>query len=87
MGSRLRRAAGMPRQRTDAYAFTRLGGYSSTFPTNGYTTSVDIYLDMRHGRHRRQFEWSSAISNTAGGHRRDFIFHVGTNPPIPASSW
>lgn len=26
--------------------FTRWGGYESTFPTNGYVTQVDIYLNM-----------------------------------------
>jgi len=67
----------------DASSFSRLGGYSDTFPANGYTVSVDIYLDMSKnqvlGTYRR-FDWSSAISDTAGNHRRDFIFHVGTNP-------
>src|SRR6267143_5990619 len=27
-------------------AFTRWGGYSKTFPPGGYTTSIDIYLDI-----------------------------------------
>src|SRR3954471_13755596 len=27
-------------------AFTRWGGYSETFPPGGYTTSIDIYLDV-----------------------------------------
>src|SRR5689334_16384467 len=27
-------------------AFTRWGGYSQTFPPGGYTTSIDIYLDI-----------------------------------------
>src|SRR6266436_4142558 len=27
-------------------AFTRWGGYSETFPPGGYTTSIDIYLDI-----------------------------------------
>lgn len=68
----------------DAYAFSRLGGYSSTFPTGGYTTSVDVYLDMSTsvGTDLR-FDWSSAVSDTSGAHRRDFIFHVGTNPAVP----
>ena len=67
----------------DAYAFSRLGGYSSTFPAGGYTTSIDIYLAMSKnpavGTDLR-FDWSSAINDTSGAHRRDFIFHVGTNP-------
>ena len=29
-----------------AGAFTRWGGYSKTFPPGGYTTTVDIYLDI-----------------------------------------
>ena len=58
----------------DGDVFTRLGGYSSKFPASGYTTSIDVYLDVDAAG---QFEWSSAISNTSGAHRRDFIFHVG----------
>src|SRR5438105_10588617 len=27
-------------------AFTRWGGYSKMFPPGGYTTSIDIYLDI-----------------------------------------
>ncbi|HXJ62458.1 MAG TPA: hypothetical protein VNN79_01775 [Actinomycetota bacterium] len=65
--------------------FTRLGGYSSTFPTGGFTTSVDIYLDMSAnpivGTDLR-FDWSSAISDPSGNHRRDFIFNVGTVPTV-----
>ena len=62
--------------------FTRLGGYSSFFPTDGFTTSVDIYLEMDEatGNNDLRFDWSSAISNTTGGHRRDFVFSVGTDP-------
>jgi hypothetical protein len=62
--------------------FTRLGGYSSTFPVGGYTTSIDVYLDMSTatGSNDLRFDWSSAISNTTGDHRRDFIFSVGTDP-------
>lgn len=61
--------------------FTRYGGYSSVFPTAGYTTSIDVYLDTAEspvGSDIR-FDWSSAISNPAGSHCRDFIFSVGTN--------
>ena len=61
--------------------FTRYGGYSNVFPTGGYTTSVDVYLDTDDsplGSDLR-FDWSSAISTPAGTHRRDFVFSVGTN--------
>jgi hypothetical protein len=60
--------------------FTRLDGYSSTFPAGGFGTSVDIYLDtnVATGDDLR-FDWSSAVTNQAGGHLRDFIFNVGTS--------
>jgi uncharacterized repeat protein (TIGR01451 family) len=62
-------------------AFTRYGGYSSVFPTGGYTTSADIYLDTSAsplGADLR-FDWDSAISATSGGFRRDFVFNVATD--------
>jgi hypothetical protein len=65
--------------------YTRLGGYSSTFPVGGYKTSVDVYLDMSQaalGADLR-FDWSSAVSTPSGAHRRDFIFSVGTDPITP----
>ena len=65
--------------------FTRLGGYSATFPTNGFTTSVDIYLDMSQNKSvgtDLRFDWDSAISNASGGYGRDFVFNVGTNPAV-----
>lgn len=62
--------------------FTRLGGYSNSFPVGGYTTSIDVYLDMSvaDGTNDLRFDWSSAISKPDGTHRRDFIFNVGTDP-------
>ncbi len=58
---------------------TRWGGYNSVFPTNGYTTSVDIYLDMAGGwANDRRFDWSSAINMPDGvTHRRDFVISGG----------
>jgi hypothetical protein len=67
-------------------AFTRWGGYSMTFPTGGYTTSIDIYLDisspyMTGGltpyANDTRFDWTSAISTPNCGHRRDFVFNAG----------
>lgn len=68
--------------------FTRWGGYENIFPTNGYTTSLDVYLDMAaaDGSSSNHFEFSSAISNASGDHLRDFIFHVGVNPAYP-NTW
>lgn len=68
-------------------AFTRWGGYSRTFPTGGYTTSIDIYLDISspYGSpttltpypNDTRFDWTSAINNTNCQHRRDFAFNAG----------
>jgi len=68
-------------------AFTRWGAYSETFPVGGYTTSVDIYLDISapYGSalavtpfpNDTRFDWTSAISTPSCGHRRDFVFNAG----------
>ena len=64
--------------------FTFWGGYSDTFPPGGYTTSVDIYLDIlppyMNGTgyaNDTRFDWTSAISTPQCGHRRDFVFNAG----------
>ena len=67
-------------------AFTRWGGYSKTFPPGGYTTSIDIYLDisppymtgaMTPYANDTRFDWTSAISTPSCAHRRDFVFNAG----------
>ena len=77
--------AGDP-QNISGDAFTRWGGYSATFPVGGYTTSVDVYLDisppymngtiMPYANDTR-FDWSSAINMPNCQHRRDFVFNAG----------
>lgn len=77
-------------------AFTRWGGYSTTFPPGGYRTQLDIYLDVAWAATHPdvRFDWTSAInSNQQTGvcpyppgppppcHLRDFVFNAGTNPP------
>lgn len=54
----------------------------SGFPTNGYVTEVDIYLDVEWaGDHPDvRFDWSSAINESDGAHLRDFVFNAGTDP-------
>ena len=48
------------------------------FPLHGYTTSVDVYLDMSGGwSDDTRFDYSSAINQPNGSHRRDFIFNAG----------
>lgn len=57
---------------------TRWGGYNSVFPTYGYSTSIDIYFNMAGGySNDTRFNWSSAINDIGGTHRRDFIFNGG----------
>jgi hypothetical protein len=58
--------------------FTRFGGYENTFPAGGYTTSMDVYLDVNAGYvNDTRFDWSSAISDPTGGFHRDFVFNAG----------
>jgi len=58
--------------------FTRWGGYNAVFPSYGYTTSVAVYLNVGGGfANDTRFDWDSAISDAAGGFRRDFVFNVG----------
>lgn len=56
--------------------YTTFGGYSDTFGS-GFTTSLDIYLDLDAWDIGQGFDYSSAVSDQAGDHRRDFIFHAG----------
>jgi hypothetical protein len=60
---------------------TNWGGYSAVFPPGGYSTGVDVYLDVQYAMTHpdTRFDWSSAINNTSGSHRRDFVFNVGTD--------
>jgi hypothetical protein len=58
--------------------FTRWGGYSSVFPPGGYSTFVALYLDMATAAaNDTKFDFSSAINNPGGTHRRDFILAGG----------
>ena len=68
-------------------AFTRWGGYGETFPAGGYTTTVDIYLDISapYGTatpltpypNDTRFDWTSAVNTPECVHRRDFAFNAG----------
>src|SRR5688572_22202816 len=69
----------------NALTFTQWGGYGKTFPPGGYTTSVDIYLDvlapydafLTPYPNDTRFDWSSAVNTPACAHRRDFVFNAG----------
>ncbi|HMJ08678.1 MAG TPA: hypothetical protein VK468_06715, partial [Pyrinomonadaceae bacterium] len=57
---------------------TQWGGYNSVFPTLGYVTSVDVYLNIAGGyANDTRFDFTSAINNSAGAHKRDFAFNAG----------
>lgn len=56
---------------------TNWGGYSSNFD-GGFTSSIDIYLNVAGGWHNdTRFAWDTAISNNTGGFLRDFVFNAG----------
>jgi hypothetical protein len=59
-------------------AFTRFNGYTSTFPPGGFSTINYVYLNVAGGNpNDTRFDYTSAINNPAGSHRRDFAFNVG----------
>src|SRR6187401_787878 len=58
-------------------AFNNWGGYSSVFPAGGYRTIVYVHLDMATASpNDTRFDFSSAINNTGGTFRRDFVFNA-----------
>jgi uncharacterized repeat protein (TIGR01451 family) len=61
--------------------YTYFGGAETTFPTGGYSTSVDVYFDVAYGMDNpdARFDWSSAINNANVG-TRDFVFNVSATP-------
>ncbi len=61
--------------------YTYFGGAETTFPTGGYSTSVDVYFDVAYGMDHpdARFDWSSAINNANVG-TRDFVFNVSATP-------
>ncbi|MEJ2290383.1 MAG: hypothetical protein P8Y05_01555 [Deinococcales bacterium] len=69
---------GSPSSSSYPGAYTQWGGYHASFPSGGYYTSIDIYLDVNGGyADDTRFDWDSSISDTSGGFRRDFIFNAG----------
>jgi hypothetical protein len=73
-------------QNGNGLTYTTWGGYGKTFPPGGYTTTVDVYLDisppymtgslMPYPNDTR-FDWTSAVNTPACAHRRDFAFNAG----------
>ena len=63
--------------------YTDFGGYRSTFPTPGYTASIDIYLDPFAATATENgivFDYTVASSQQDGSHLRDFVFNMGLYP-------
>ena len=71
----------------NAGAFTRWGGYSTEFPTGGWTAEIDVFLDMAEadGSDKR-IDYIVAANRPDDTHLRDFDFHLGTNPDV-AGQW
>jgi hypothetical protein len=70
--------------RTSAY--TEWDGYRSEFPEGGYDTRIDVYLDMSLATGHlltKRMAFSSAVNDTEGDYRRDFVFHLGTRALSP----
>ena len=62
--------------------YTDFGGDTSgIFPPGGYSTGVDVYLDVPYAvaHPDTRFDWSSEINDPSGSFRRDFVFNVGTD--------
>ncbi|MDO6446619.1 PEP-CTERM sorting domain-containing protein [Colwellia sp. 1_MG-2023] len=57
-------------------AFTRFGGYSTVFG-NGFSTSLDVYIDPTVWSVGNGFDYSSAVNDQDNFHQRDFIFQAG----------
>lgn len=68
--------------------YTDWGNPASTFPESGYTTEVDVYLDMAKadGSSTKNFEWDSAINDTFGDFLEEAFFDVRTDPDT-AGEW
>ncbi|MBL8200497.1 MAG: hypothetical protein JNK40_05940 [Chromatiales bacterium] len=77
-------ASGSFHAQTSGAPFGSWGGYNygagNAVPTvfQEYYTSVDIYLDVGGGwANNTRFDFSSAINNNLGTHKRDYIFNAG----------
>lgn len=64
------------------YTYWGTDGFSSVFPSGGYKTQVDIYLDTTWASTHPdvRFDWDSAIQDTSANFLSDFVFNAGTSP-------
>lgn len=58
--------------------FTRLGGYNAAFPSHGFDTSVDVYLNPSAGfANEAELDYTVAVNTPQNTFRRDFAFNIG----------
>ncbi len=62
-------------KQTASGPYSKFDGNSSSVWPGGLTVSTDIYLDINWAL-GEGFDYSTAMNNSSGSHRRDFIFHV-----------
>jgi hypothetical protein len=64
--------------------YTEWGGDGgSTFPSGGFVTQLDVYLDTAWAATNppdQRFDFTTALNDSSGGFLRDFVFNAGTTP-------
>lgn len=55
-------------------AYTKYGGYRNVWPAWGYSTSIDVFVNVAA---TGDWHFSSAANGSDGNHQRDFAFHAG----------
>ena len=55
--------------------------YRNMWPSDGWYSEIDVFLDLGNVENGEGFDYSVATSKQDGSHLRDYIFHVG-KPPI-----
>ncbi len=55
---------------------------ASSFPSKGFTTSLDIYLDTTWASSHPdiRFDWDTALNDNKGNFLQDYVFNAGTSP-------
>lgn len=58
------------------------GTNASTFPTNGFTTTLDVCLDTSNAASHPdiRFDWDTAMNDNNGNFLQDYAFNAGTSP-------
>src|ERR1700693_1559956 len=79
---------GHARLNGEAITFWGSNAPSTSFPKQGFTTSMDVYLDTGWAASHpdARFDWDTALSRADGSFFSDFVFNAGTNPAGGASA-